>query len=566
MSENKPMTGYPSIDKPWLKYYSEDAINAPLPKCTMYQYIWENNKDHLSDIALRYYGTKISYGRLFENIKKAASAFYSMGVRAGNIVTIMSMHTPETIYAIYGLNYIGAVANMVYMTLAEKEILHTIENTESKLFLVLDAALDKVEAIKSKLNVPVVVLGVADSMPPHVKLGYRLKVKPKKHTFMTWQGFLKQNVDEPPLATDHAAPAVIVYTSGTTGEPKGVVLSSDALNAHSFQEKYANFGFERGKSFLLILPPFIGFGISHIHLAFNTGVDCTLWIELTPDAITNAFFKVKPVFFVTGPVFIDAFIKHKVENLKQLKLYVGGGGALPEKTERELNAFLKECGTNTTYSNGYGMTETGSTLCCSTNDFKRIGSVGLPMPLTNVKITDVETGDELEYGKIGELCFSTPNMMSYYYKNEKATKEMLFTDIQGKLWIHSGDLGMVDKDGYVFITGRQKRLYPARSADGIVCRLFPQRIEEFMVSCDGVEKCAVIVEADEERLNVPIVFVTLSKSTLQNDTLLSGLWCEAYKTLSSHELPKCIIILDEMPMTVSGKTDYRALEKTAKGN
>ena len=148
MTEETKRTGFPSIDKPWLKYYSEEAISAPLPQCTMYQYIWKNNKEHLSDIALWYYGRAITFGKLFATVEKTAAAFYAMGVRAGDIVTVMSMHTPEAICAMYALNYIGAVANMVYMTLSEKEILHTIENTQSKLFLVLDAALEKAESLK----------------------------------------------------------------------------------------------------------------------------------------------------------------------------------------------------------------------------------------------------------------------------------------------------------------------------------------------------------------------------------------------------------------------------------
>ena len=330
---DQSLTGYPSIDKPWLKYYSEEAINAPLPKMTMYQYIWENNKDYLSDIALRYYGAKITYGKLFDNIQKAARAFYAMGIRSGDIVTIMSMHTPETIFSIYALNYLGAVANMVYMTLSEKEIVETLRNTNSKLFLVLDVALKKAEAIKGEVNIPTIILSVSNSMQPHMKLGYVLKAKPKKHNFLRWQDFIKRDdgTSPPHMATDHGVSAVIVYTSGTTGEPKGVVLSNDSLNAHSFQELTAEFKFERGKTFLNVLPPFFGFGISHLHLSLNSGLDSTLWIVPKPEAVANQFFKLKPEFFVTGPAFVDAFIRHKPQQLHNLELFVGGGGALSEK-------------------------------------------------------------------------------------------------------------------------------------------------------------------------------------------------------------------------------------------
>ena len=369
MTEEKKLTGYPSIDKPWLKYYSEEEINAPLPECTMYQYIRENNKDHLSDVALRYYGTKITYGKLFENIKKAANAFYSMGVRAGDIVTIMSMHTPECIYALYGLNYIGAIANMVYMTLSEKEILDTLENTESKLLLVLDPVLDKIISIKDKIGIPVVVLGVSDSMPPYMKLGYRLKTKSGKHPFLSYSQLLSEGKKEPLLSDDHTAPAVIVYTSGTTGEPKGVELTNHSLNSMAFQDYTAeHLHIKRGYLFLDILPTFIGFGVAHIHLAIISGVESYLWIDLNPQKIIDQLFRINPNFFIAGPAFTDALINHKIEDLSNLNLFIGGGGAIADKDEKEINSLLRKCNSHAIYSNGYGMTEAASTLTCSSNE------------------------------------------------------------------------------------------------------------------------------------------------------------------------------------------------------
>ncbi|MBO5640524.1 MAG: acyl--CoA ligase [Oscillospiraceae bacterium] len=555
------MTGYPSIDKPWLKYYSKEAINAPLPEMTMYQYIWENNKDHLSDIALRYYGTKITYGRLFDNIKRAASAFYSMGVRAGDIVTIMSMHTPETIYAIYGLNYIGAVANLVYMTLTEEEIADRLSKTKSKLFLILDVALDRVGQTINNLKIPIIVLSVSDSMPPIMKSLYQLKNRKKKHSYIAYSVFIHKDVSLAPLADNSISTAIIVYTSGTTGEPKGAMLSNDALNAHSCQELYANFGFARKKTFMHILPPFVGFGISHIHLALNAGIDSYLWIELDQDKIAKAFFKIKPNYFVGGPALIDAFLKHHRENLKNLELFVGGGEALADSKEQEFNNYLRQSNTHALYCNGYGMTETSSTLCCSTNTYHKHGSVGLPMPKTIVKIIDPEDGHELRYGEIGELCFQTPNIMSGYYNNSYETDRIMLHDNQGKQWIRTGDLGIVDEDGFVYIKGRIKRIEITMGKDGMAYKLFPLRIEEKILGSDFVEKCAVVILNDELRIHVPVVFVTLHPNHNSNEVNEQSIWQICKEHLSAHEQPVRINILETMPMTPSGKIDYRALEK-----
>lgn len=556
-------TGYPSIDRPWLKYYSEEAINAPLPECTMYEYIWQNNKDHLSDIALRYYGAKFSYGQLFDSIKRAAAAFRAMGVKAGDIVTIMSMHTPETIAAIYGLNYLGAVANLVYVSLAPQEIQSTIMSTKSKVLLLLDVVLDKLTDIKATLGIPVVVLSVADSMPATAKLGYRLKAKTLKHDFLTWKAFLAKGSTLPESASDHTAPAVIVYTSGTTGEPKGVVHTNDSMNAQAFQEGNSGFGIKRGARFLYVIPMFLGFGMSKLHLAVYSGVESTLWIELNPNSTAEQLFKCKPNIYVTGPAMIDALLDHVNGDLKPLYCLIGGGGDLPEEKEKRLNRKLAECGATAIYANGYGMTETDATLTASRNDVHKPGSIGVPLFKTNVKVVSTEDGTELPYNQIGELLFSTPSLMRGYYNNLKATEAIISTDEDGVRWIHTGDLGLIDEEGFAFIKGRIKRISYTRMSDGTVMRLFPQRIEDFLNSLPYINGCGVVIKEDDKRINIPVVYLSVTGDISNSEDIKNMIMKEASDGLPEHMQPAAIHILETMPMTQSGKIDYRALEALA---
>lgn len=555
------LTGYPSIDKPWLKYYSEEAINAPLPEMTMFQYIWENNKDHLSDVALRYYGTRITYGKLFEQIKKAASAFYSMGVRAGDIVTIMSMHTPETIVCIYALNYIGAVANMVYMTLAEKEILHTLDNTESKMFFVLDAALERVNKIKDEITVPIVVLGVSDSMPSYMKLGYKIKAKPPKHSFMTWRSFLDHYADPVPMITDHAAAAVIVYTSGTTGEPKGVVLSNDGLNSIVSQLCRTDRNYIRHETVLMILPPFIAFGASMIHHGIFLGLDMTLWIEMDSNRIGFAFNRLKPNRFVAGPLLMEGIMSNTTGSLRDVLEITGGGEAASPELESQFNDFLQKNGSKAKYMTGYGMSEFGSVVTLNLDKAYKRGSLGIPLVNTVIKIIDPDTRELLPYNKLGELCFSSPSMMLGYYRNTAASEEIIEHDEEGKTWIHTGDLGFVDHEGFVYLKGRIKRIYTALDSNNVACKIFPQRIEELIASHKDVEDCAVIVKADDKRRFVPLAFITCDVGNKNH--ILHDLYQIVRNQLPEHMQPEQIDILDFMPMTPSGKIDYRALEKIA---
>ncbi len=569
MHEQQKITGYPSIDKPWLKYYSEETINAPLPEKTLYQYIYDNNKDYMSNIALNYFGRKTSYAALFDNIEKAAKAFIAIGIKAGDIVTIMSMHTPEVIYSIYALNRIGAVANLVYMTLSEDEIAETVANTASKAVVVLDKAIEKIEAIRVKLDVKVViVLSPSDSMPVIMKNGYKLKNKKKalpKDKYLSYREFVSlgekaEKATDSPYKKD--TPAIIVYTSGTTGKPKGVVLSNDNLNAVAHQYRMSGMKFERGETFFNMIPPFFGFGISiGMHLSLCLGLQEILWIIPEPKNAVKAISKSKPNHMVSGPVWVKTICDELDEKLDFLVTFAGGGGSFILEEENAVNQYLFEHGARVKYLTGYGMTELGATVCTGMNHVYKSGTLGIPLPAITVKIVDTDTGKELKINEIGEMYFNAPNIMLGYYKNQADTDEIITWDENGERWIHTGDLGMVDEDGFVHFKGRIKRIYYTKEKDGVVNRLFPMRIEELFCDTDNVQLCGTIAVEDPERINVAVSFVTMKDSSYSKESLVTELMECAKEKLPEHSVPVKIFVLDEMPLTQSGKIDYRKLEE-----
>ena len=556
-------TGYPSIDKPWLKYYSEEALHGEIPKCTMYEYIFDHNKSHLDGIALRYFTKKITYQKLFENIRKTADAFWAQGIRKGDAVTIMSLNTPETIYCIYALNYIGAVANMVYMTLSEEEIVETVKNTDSKMFIFLDVAAEKVRNVVENIEkIRVLAISPTDSLGFPVQKFSALKSKINTKGFWKWKDFLKAGEHQKAQQTSYHENelSVIVYTSGTTGTPKGVMLSNDSLNAVAWQYEKSGMKFTRGETFLTLMPPFLSIGLSlNVHLPLSLGTASIMIVN--PEKFIEEYKKYKPNHCVSGPVIIRKLVQRLSGNMSYCITMAGGGESLSLEEENYLNETLRNHHSDAKYLTGYGMTEFAATVTTSMNHVYKAGTLGIPLCKVNIKVINPDNGEMLKYNETGELCFCTPSHMLGYLDNEEETKKICDRDEKNSLWIHTGDLGFVDEDGFVHFVGRIKRIYLVQAADGTVYKLFPQRIEETIAEYPEVDLCAVVVELDAQNIATAIACVKRTAESKNNNNFLTGLQQYCKEKLPVHLVPKQIIELDEIPLTQSGKIDYKTLEK-----
>lgn len=568
MSEQN-ITGFPSIDKPWLKYYSEEAINVPLPECTLIQYIKKNNQNNLYGTALNYYGNEISYKQFFEHVNRAAASLFSLGIRCGDVVTIAAMHIPETVYMVYGLNTIGAVANMVYLTASPREIANSIKDTKSKAFVYMSVICEKVNQIRDEIkNVYVISLNVSDSMPWHLKALYRLKnTKETYYNEMDYSNFLKRggnSIPQEPLYKKNT-PAVIVHTSGTTGIPKGVVLSNDNLNAVAVQYYYSSFEFHRDDSYMDMLPPFLGFGMSiGMHLPLTLGLEVILYIDLEPARVVAALKKIRPKHFPSGPVIVSKLLESGKTDLSFLSTFAGGGESLTIEQEHNFNTFLRECGFNGTYMTGYGMTECSATLCTGMPGAYREGTLGIPLPKVTAKIIEPETENELSYGETGEICFNAPNVMLGYWDNQKETENVLRLHKDGRIWLHTGDLGLITQDGFLQFKGRIKKIYLTKGCDHSVYKLFPLQVETAIKRLPFVLECGVVAVPDKERIYVTFAFVHTT-TILEKKRMKKSIQGYLSDNLPTHEIPQDIIFLDSMPTTPSGKVDYRTLERMAAG-
>lgn len=564
MPTEKKQTGYPSIDKPWLKYYSEEALNAPLPEGSMYDYMTACNAGRMDETALNYFGRKITHRQLQTEIDRCARALIASGVKAGDVVSLGMLAMPEMIYLLYAINKIGAVSNMVVLNTSEQEMAQQLSNG-GKLVITVDVAAKAVATAAKGAGVDrIVVIPVHTSMPFFVRTAASLKAPAAPSGVTSWANFIRQG-QENPLAVcpgNTKAPAVIEYTGGTTGETKGAVISNRAANAVVFQYKTATtiLHFAAGQRFLDVLPPFIAFGVFFgAHMPLCLGFENVVVPDPTPESFLHSYIKFRPNHFSTSPLHIEALTKSKTVQKMDMSPTITvsyGGDKAGIEWEDRINAFLKAHGVPYPLSKGYGLTEVASAFCVSSHELAEM----IPFARNNIRILDVDTGTDLGYGQEGEICISGPSLMDGYFRNEEATSEKIWEE-NGVRWLHTGDLGLITEDGFFTVTGRLKRVFWRLGPDNQVLRIYPMSVEQVLDKYPGVEHSAVIGLQNSIDGYRPIAYIIpiAGADTITEDELLS--FC--HQQLPPAAVPCEVRFIEKFPLTRSGKVDYRALERMA---
>jgi len=571
MSIEKRLTGYPSIDKPWLKYYNEETVKSPLPECTIYEYLWENNKDHLQDTALIYFDRKLSYIELFREIDIVAKSLIGIGVKENDVCAIVSLSCVNSVILFYALNRVGAISNFVNVLASQKEMKEYVEESASNYVFCLDLFLENVLASCSS-GAEIISFSLSDYMPIQSKLAYKLKmsvakVVTLKDTRVTpWRKFLRfRNAVNrlPKINRKTNSISIWAHTGGTTGFPKTVLHTDGAYNAVAMQYKQC-YGAKRGEVFLNVIVPFVVFGsLTCMHMPLCLGVTLALIPKFEATNWRSYFQKYKPNHIAGIPsYFIPMLSDDKLKNLdlSYLKSVAAGGDGLTEKVEKDINIFLSEHNSKAKLLRGYGMTEVGASAVTNLDDASKVGSVGIPLPQNNVFIFNSEKRCECMYGEVGEICLHSPSLMKEYKDNDIATQELVSLDIEGKRWVHTEDLGYVDEDGFVYVIGRMKRVMFV-GPEGMAYKVFPKKIEDTIAKVLNVQEVCVVSNQITTGF-VPIAYLSLKADSIKtNEEVVKEIKKVCKKDLPDYMQPFDFCVFDSLPKTPIGKIDYQRLER-----
>ncbi len=554
--------------KVWLKYYSPEALEYELPKCTAYQYMRQLNSDRLNEPALHYYGRDITHRELLERIEECASAFVAMGVKKGDIVSFLSVAVPETIASIYALNKIGAAANTIDPRMDINTIKKMVNASGSNILVTIDVAFPKVEKIRNEINPDTIIVQSASaSLPFFKKVAMKIVTKTKieySDTLMKWETFIKKGVnvkaEEVPYEGD--ATVAITYTGGTTGIPKGTMLTNDSMNAVVLNFMYCGVDRKDNDRYLGIIPVFSAYGmVCGMHMPLCMRLTLVPIPKFVPTTIGKLVKTFRPQVIISTPVFIELLIGSKeVKNmdLSFLHTLASGGDTMNEGLEAKLTQFIKDHNMKYPLAQGYGMTELSAAASFCANKIYKPGSVGIPSLTTTVSIFDPGTGEELSYNQIGEVCITGPSMMKGYFQSQEETDIIMRKHDDGKVWIHSGDVGYMDDDGFLFIKGRIKRMITR--FDGH--KVFPINMEGLIGGRKEVKNCSVIGVNDRvhSQGQYPLALVEFVAG-VDKDAACREIFRFCDEQIEERGKPVAVLAIDEIPLTGMGKNDAKALEK-----
>lgn len=570
----KKSTKKDQAERPWLKLYEEENIPASIeyPDGSMVDMVIQSAEKWPDNVAYSYYGHKVTYKNFVKKIEKAAKALKNYGVKEGDRITICMPNTPEGITMVYAVNMVGAVCNMVHPLSSEKELEYYIKVAESKYVLVIDAVFDKIYKLRDTAQLErIIVVRPSDGLgflkkklynTLHIK---KVKLPSNDSRVVLWEDFIANsyfyqgNYYEERRGEDLA---VIMYSGGTTGAPKAVMLSNLNINAESICDGTMIRQIVPGATVLSILPLFHCFGLGVcIHTPLCKGMGCILIPAFSHKQFADIIKKNEPNFIVGVPTLFEALVntKLKPDDLKSVTAVICGGDALNQTLRDKVNNYLKAHGSSAKIRVGYGLTEGSGAVCLSPENSFSDGIIGLPLPDTDIKIVKSNTFNQAKVGEEGEICISGPLVMMGYLNDEAETAKTLHVHPDGKLWLHTGDLGSFREDDLFYFEQRAKRMIISSGYN-----IYPTHLESIINSHEGVLTSIVIGIDHPYKGQVPKAFIVLKPGYKPGKRIEREIRELLERNVPIYALPAAYEFRDELPKTLVGKVAFKKLENEEK--
>ena len=570
---------------PWEPWMGSVPMHLDYFQGTMFEAVEKIARQYPENIAFDFMGTPTGYPDMIREIERCARALKALDIKEGDKVTIAMPNCPQAIFLFYGVNRIGAIANMIHPLSAEKEIEFYLNVSESETAITLNQFYPKFARVLPNTGVKhLIIADIADALSPVLKVGFAVKnvIDPitkalKKHTRPQFIRKVPRNADKVLLWKDFLAgaekvtgdyavkreaedPAVILYSGGTTGTTKGIVLTNLNFNALGQQVIAANPIFTPGDKMLAAMPLFHGFGLGVcVHTMLSQGGRCILIPQFTAKSYAKDLVKHRCNFIAGVPTLYEALLRLPTmegADLSCLKGVFSGGDSLSIELKKKFDKFLAEHGATIQVREGYGTTETVTACCLTPLTKAKEGSIGIPFSDVYIKIVEPGTDRELPYGREGEILLAGPTVMKEYMKHPKETAQTLRRHADGLTWVYTGDLGVMDEEGFIFFKGRAKRMIISSGYN-----VYPAQIENILDAHDKVQMSCVIGVPDSYKMQKVKAFVKLAANVPANDATKAELLDYCRKHIAKYAMPYDIEFREDLPKTLVGKVAYRVLEE-----
>ncbi|MBQ7736782.1 MAG: AMP-binding protein [Oscillospiraceae bacterium] len=558
------------VKTPWIANLGDVPATLEYFEGSMFEAVKKISEEYPNNIAFDFMGRSTTYRELVRNIERCAKSLRTIGIRENDKVTIAMPNCPQAIYLFYAVNLVGAVANMVHPLSSEKEMEFYINESESVTVVTLDQFYHKIESIRANTCVVnVIIASIKDALSKPVRAGYMLtegrKIKkiPEDAPVIRWNDFMRLGRScfwNYAVKRGSDDPAVILYSGGTTGTTKGILLTNKNFNALGQQVCATNPMFRPGDKMLAAMPLFHGFGLGVcIHTMLSQGGRYVLVPRFTAASYAKLITKYKCNFIAGVPTLYEALLRlPNMDNadLSSLKGVFSGGDSLSVELKKKFDKFLYDHKATIQVREGYGTTETVTACCLTPSHMFKEGSIGLPFPDTFIKIVKPGTDEELPYGEEGEILLAGPTVMKEYVHHPEETAQTLRRHADGMTWVYTGDLGTKDKDGFIYFRGRSKRMIVSSGYN-----IYPAQLENVLDANELIHMSCVIGVPDAYKMQAVKAFVMLKPGVPANNETKEAILAYCRKHIARYAMPREIEFRDELPKTLVGKVAYRVLEE-----